>query len=145
MTNTETKYNSLIVKLRNAKPVDANLDLLTDEIMRSISLQHRNKTSLILARVRPLMTAAAVFLLGLFFYQQAETTNSFQEVTSSKYAILIPLHKPDCDANSTIKLPKNRKLLNEYLCYMKSNQVENENSKQIYLKYLTKNQEIIAQ
>lgn len=145
MTNTETKYNSLIGKLRNAEPVDANPDLLTDEIMRSISLEHRNKTSLILAWVRPLMTAAAAFLLGLFFYQQAETTNSFQEVTSAKYAILMPLHKPDCNAETTNKLPENRKLLNEYLCYMKSNQAENENSKQFYLKYLPKNQETIAQ
>lgn len=145
MTNTETKYSTLIGKLRNAKPVDGNPDLLTDKIMQSISLQKQNKTTLILAWVRPLMTAAAVFLLGLFFYQQSETTNSFQEVISAKYAILTPLHKPDCDADLTLKLPENRKLLNQYICYMKSNLAENENSKQFYLKYLPKNQAPVAE
>lgn len=145
MTNTETKYNSLIRKLRNATPVDGNPDLLTDEIMRSISLEHKNKASLMFVWARPLMTAAAIFLLGLFFYQQVETTNTLQEVTYAKYVILTPHHKLDCDADSTINLPENRKLLNEYICYMKSNQAENEISKQFYLKYLPKNQEPIAQ
>lgn len=145
MTNTETKYNSLIGKLRNATTVDGNPDLLTDEIMRSISLQHNNKASLMFVWARPLMTAAAIFLLVLFLYQQVETPNALREVTSAKYVILAHHHKPDCGADSTIKLPENRKLLNEYICYMKSNQVENEISKQFYLKYLPKNQEPIAQ
>lgn len=145
MTNSETKYNTLIGNLRNAKPVDRNSDLLTDEIMRSISLVHKNKAYLMFVWARPLMTAAAIFLLGLFFYQQVDSTNTLQEVTSAKYVILAPHYQPDCDADSTIKLPENRKLLNEYICYMKSNQAENEISKQFYLKYLPKNQEPIAQ
>lgn len=145
MTDTKTKYNTLIGKLRNAKPVDGNPDLLTDEIMRSINMRHKNRTSTGLVLTRQLLTAAAVFLLGLFFYQQAETTSAFQDVPVSGYANLPPLHKPDCNSESTMKLPENRKWLKEYICYMKSNQAENENSKQFYQKFLPENEEFIAQ
>jgi hypothetical protein len=145
MTNTETKYSTLIGKLRNAKPVDSNPDLLTDEIMCSISMHPRKKASLVFSWVRPLLTAAAVFLLGLFLYQQAETTNNLQKVNASVLVKLAPFHKPDCITYSTSKLPENRKLLNEYICYMKSNQAENENSKQFYRKYLPKNQVTVIQ
>jgi hypothetical protein len=145
MKNTEKKYNALIGKLRNAIPVDGNPDLLTNKIMQSISLHPKSAPSRLLVWVRPLMTAAAIFLLGLFFFQQYETTNYPQEIAASRDIKLTPLYKPNCNSESTMKLQKNRKLLNEYICYMKSNQAENENSKQFYLKYLPKNQETIAQ
>jgi len=145
MTNTEKKYIALIGKLRNAKPVDGNPDLLTNKIMQSISLHQKSVTSRLLVWVRPLMTAAAIFLLGLFFYQQSETTNDPQEITVSRDIKLTPLHKPNCNSEPTMKLPENRKLLNEYICYMKSNRAENQNSREFYRKHLPKNQEFIAQ
>lgn len=142
MKNTESKYNELIAKLRNAKPVNGNPDQLTDEIMRSIRLQHKIRSFNGLVWVRPLMTAAAMFLLGLFFYQQAESTNNLQEDAASVVIKLTPLQiqKPDCNSKLTQELPENKKLLNEYICYMKSNQAENQNSREFYHKYLHNNQ-----
>lgn len=140
MANTEAKYDKFIEKLRNAKPVDGNSDLLTDEIMRAIQLKPKNKAYIGLLWVRPLMTAAAIFFLGLFFYQQTGTTNNLQESTVSEELKLTPLHNPVCNTESTLKLPEKRKLLNEYICYMKSNQAENQNSREFYYKYLPKNQ-----
>jgi hypothetical protein len=145
MKNTESKYNELIGKLQNAIPVDGNPDLLTDEIMRSIRLQHKNRTSGWLVWVRPLLTAAAMFLLGLFFYQQAETTNNLQDVGVSGYVKLPPVQEPECNSESAAKLTENSKLLSGYICYMKSNQAENRNSREFFRKYLPKNQATIAQ
>jgi len=145
MKNTESKFNELIGKLRNAIPVDGNPDLLTDEIMRSIRLQHKNSASLWLVWVRPLLTAAAMFLLGLFFYQQAETTNNLQDVGVSGYVKLPPVQEPECNSESAAKLTENSKLLSGYICYMKSNQAENRNSREFFRKYLPKNQATIAQ
>ena len=138
MTNTDIKYNTLIGMLRNAKPIERDPDLLTDEIMRSISMQHKNKASLVFVWVRPLLTTAAVILLSLFFYQQVQTTNPLKNTSISGNIKVSFLHKPGCNTDLTSKLPENRKLLNEYICYMKSNQAENEKSKQFYRKYLPK-------
>jgi hypothetical protein len=138
MAKTETKYKLLINRLANAKPVADNPGLLTDEIMRTIRL-HKKTSTRMLVWVRPFMTAAAIFLFGLFFYQQSGTMNNLQEATALRTVKLTP-HNQDCSSELTPILPEKRKLLNEYICYMKSNQVENEKSKNFYLKYLSKNQ-----
>jgi len=136
MTDTEAKYKILIDRLKNAKPRVADPDLLTDEIMLSISLQNRNTASRLIVWVRPLMTAAALFLLGLFLYQQLETHATIQDFTLVKSVKPSFLNKINCSSESTLKLSENRKLINQYICYMRNNMAENENSKQFYLKYL---------
>ncbi len=145
MTTDNTKYNTLVNRLREVKPVPSDADLLTHDIMQAISRQNNNIPQQILIWMRPIMTAAAVFLLGLFFYQQVETTNTTQVYTASKYVNQAVLKKMNCNAETTIRMTENRKLLNQYICYMKSNQAENENSKQLYLKYVSIDQETVAQ
>lgn len=142
---TETKYKILIDRLRNAKPDAGNPDLLTDKIMQAINLQHKKATPGLLVWIRPLMTAATLFLFGMFLYQQLETTDAFQDNTLAKYVKPSFLNKTDCSSDSTLNLSENRKLLNQYICYLRSNIAENETSKQFYQKYLPKNRSIITQ
>jgi hypothetical protein len=145
MTDTESKYKILIEKLRDAKPDAANPDLLTDEIMQAIRLQNKKATPRLFIWIRPVMTAAAIFLFGLFLYQQFETTDAFQDNTLAKYVKPSFLNKTDCSSDSTLNLSENRKLLNQYICYLRNNIAENETSKQFYQKYLPKNRSIITQ
>ncbi|MFA5972127.1 MAG: hypothetical protein WC780_07240 [Lentimicrobiaceae bacterium] len=145
MTNTETKYEILVDRLRNVKPVATNPEMLTDEIIASIARQNETAATPFLAWVRPVMTAAALFLLGLLSYQQVETTNVIQETSVSRFVKPAFQNKANCSSDAALKLPENRKLLNKYICYMKSNQAENENSKQFYQKFLPKNKASIIQ
>jgi len=145
MTDKENEYNILIGRLRDAKPVAGNPELVTDEIMRTIGSHSQNTTPRMLVWVRPLMTAAAVFLFGLFLYQQFETTDTMQDITIAEYTKPSFLNKTNCSSDSTLNLSENRKLLKQYICYMRSNMAENENSKQFYQKYLPKTRSLISQ
>lgn len=138
MTDTEIKYKILIDRLRDAKPDAGNPDLLTDEIMQAIRLQHKNAMPGLLVWIRPLMTAAALLLFGLFLYQQFETNDTIQDITVAKFIKPVFINKTNCSSDSTLNLSENRKLLNQYICYLRSNIAENENSKQFYQKYLPK-------
>lgn len=144
MTDTEKKYNVLINRLKEARPVDGNPGLLTDEIMKAIRLQHKKAKPGLIVWIRPLMAAASLFLFGLFLYQQLETTDAVQDITRVQFVKPSFQHKTDCSSASTINLSRNRKLLNQYMCYMKSNMAENESSKQFYQKYLAKHSSIIT-
>lgn len=144
MTATETKYKILIDRLRDAKPVAGNPDLLTDEIMKGI-IQQKIAPQGLLVWIRPIMTAAALLLFGLFLYQQFETNEIIHDMTLTKYEKPSLLNKTTCISDSTLILSENRNLLNQYLCYMRNNQAENEKSKQFYQKYLPKNRSIITQ
>lgn len=145
MTDKDKEYNILIGRLREAKPVAGNPEILTDEIMQAISSRNQNTASLILAWVRPLMTAAALFLFGLFSYQQFETNDTMPEISQAKYIKPSFLNKTNCNPASTSNLSENSKLLKQYICYMRSNMAENGNSKQFYQKYLSKNRSLITQ
>lgn len=145
MTDTESKYKILIDRLRDTKPVTGNPDLLTDEIMQAIRLQHKKAKQGLIVWIRPLMAAASLFLFGLFLYQQLETTDAVQDITRVQFVQPSFQDKKDCSSASTINLSQNRKLLNQYMCYMKSNMAENESSKQFYQKYLAKHSSMITQ
>ncbi len=145
MTNKNTKYDTLIARLRDAKPVVPDADMLTDEIMLAISKQNKNTSYRVLNWFRPFMTAAAMFLLGLFLYQQLENTGSVQQVTAANYDKHILKKTLNCTLDSKMNLTEKRKLLNQYICYMKINRTENENLKLFYLKYLPKDQADIFQ
>lgn len=145
MTDTEKAYNDLIGKLRVTKPVAGNPEQVTEEIMRAIGSIHRNNETRWLVWVRPLMTAASLFLFGLFLYQQFETNSSMPEITQAKYIKTSFLNKTNYCSASTSNLSENNKLVKQYICYMRTNMAENENSKQFYQKYLPKNRSFITQ
>lgn len=137
MTDTEIKYKILISRLRDTKPDTGNPDLLTNEIMQAIRLKHQNTTSGLLAWIRPLLTVAALFLIGLFLYQQFETIDNVQDTNITGYIKPEFENETNCSSYSTLNLSENRKLLNQYICYMTRNTAENENLKQFYQKYLS--------
>jgi hypothetical protein len=145
MTSTEKKYEILLNRLRDLKPVADNPDILTDKIMVSIGRQKNSANPKILVHLHTLMTAAAVFLLGLLTYQQVVTTDYTHEISISNYVKPVIHPKTNCGSDLTLKLPENSKLLIQYICYMKNNQVENNNSKQLYRKFLPKNKASIVQ
>jgi hypothetical protein len=72
--NTDT-YNKLMEKLRKATPVLQDADLLTDSIMQQIKNSESRLESHFLLWVRTVSASAAVFLLGLFVFQQTKATN----------------------------------------------------------------------
>lgn len=136
MTDTETRYKNLIGRLRETRPDAGNPDLLTDEIMHAINLHHKKTAPRLLVWIRPLMTAASLFLFGLFFYQQVETDDIVQDTKITIHIKPVPENETNCGSSSTMNLSENRKLLNKYVCYLRSNMAENKNSKQFYQKYL---------
>jgi hypothetical protein len=145
MTDKEKEYNILIGRLREAKPVAGNPELMTDEIMLAISSRNQNTAPRLLVWMRPLMTAAALFLFGLFLYQQFESTDTKQDITIAGYIKPSFHNKTNCSSASTLNLSENSKLLKQYICYMRSNIAENENSKQVYQQYLLRTRSLITQ
>lgn len=145
MTSTETKYEILLDRLRDAKPVADNPDVLTDKIMDSIGQQKNASTPQILVYLHAVMTAAALFLLGLLSYQHVATTIYTHEISISNYVKPVIQHKTTCGSDFTLELPEKNKLLIQYICHMKNNQLENNNSKQLYRKFLPKNRASIVQ
>jgi len=145
MNPKSTTYETLIGKIRDAKPLPEDPDALTESIMKVIQEKQQQKGLHIPAWVRPLMTSAAVFLLGLFIYQQLETTNNTQEAVTIQPAKIDLVVTSKCIPDETKNTTKNRRLLNQYICYLKSNMMANENSKSFYIKYLPKNQTALLQ
>jgi flagellar basal body-associated protein FliL len=121
MKNTEDKIDHLIGKLRLNTPELQDADLLTDQIMKNLK---RTSQPNYLIFIRIVSSAAAVFLLGLFLFQQTET-----EAMSSTSAPTHPIvNKIDIDIDSTC-LQNQAKgqitLLETYLCYMQENAQKN--------------------
>jgi len=73
MENTDLKFNNLISNLRHHKPVLGNADLLTENIVNEINQKMQQAKSTPIIWIRAVSTSAAVLLLGLFLFQQAET------------------------------------------------------------------------
>jgi hypothetical protein len=145
MSNKEIKYDDLISNLRKATPVADNADILTDEIMYSIEHIQRNKSERIIAWVRPLMTAAALFLFGMFLYQSDEGTHMSQPdviVSTVKFTFI---QKDFCGTGAKLSLKDKSGLISQYKCYLKSNRIQNDEPNEVYLKYLAKIQKDIVQ
>lgn len=145
MTTQDSKYNSLINTLRKSKPVSENAELIIENIMLSVQENRRIKPNKIIVWMRPLLTSAALVLLGLLFYQ----TNNVETIRNSdnqfKSVNFTFVKKEPCGSFSTGKFQRSTNLMSQYKCYMRSNHLENEVSKKIYSKYLAKIQKSEAQ
>lgn len=121
MKNTEDKIDHLIGKLRLNTPELQDADLLTDQIMKNLK---RTSQPNYLIFIRTVSSAAAVFLLGLFLFQQTET-----EAMSSTGVPTHPIvNKIDIDIDSTClqnQATGQITLLETYLCYMQENSQKN--------------------
>jgi len=138
MTNQDFKYNTLITKLQSAKPDVKDAALMTDNIMLTISEMKHGRSHGIVFWLRPVMSAAALFLFGLFLYQaydEAVIPQSDSRSNSLKSAFI---KKEYCGTNSILNIQDKQSLVNEYLCYIKNSRIENLESKEMYLKILGK-------
>ncbi|MFA5045263.1 MAG: hypothetical protein WC542_04985 [Paludibacter sp.] len=123
MKNTDDKFEHLVEKLSRQKPDLQDAELLTNSIMQHISINSQRKKPKLLIWVRVISSSAAIFLLGLFLFQQ---TGSDPIASTTKPNRLFEnklLIDPGC-----IQLKDNNKinLLKTYYCYMKQNSIKNE-------------------
>jgi hypothetical protein len=137
MPNQDSKYDSLINTLRNSKPVAENAGIITERIMLSVQGNKRIRPNKIIVWLRPLLTSAALVLLGLLFYQTSSVENIKNEDQSGRTVKLVLIQKDYCGFISTGKMQVTTALFSQYKCYMRSNSLENEVSKKVFSKYLS--------
>ncbi len=123
MKTRNDKFDSLIEKLSRQKPDLQDAELLTNSIMQHISINSQDKKSKLLIWVRVISSSAAIFLLGLFLFQQTgsdpiASTTKPKRLFENKLVI-----DPEC-----IHFKDNNQinLLKTYYCYMKQNSIKNE-------------------
>ena len=141
MKNTDNIYNYLINKLRNTKPELSDAKSLTDNIMISIQKTSETNVKRIVLWTRPVMTVAALFLLGLFIFQQFDETDVPKESSLTYLENLKP--NPiisNCFAESEQPGNKYKSLFNIYLCYVKQTELANKKSNLILMKQFSKYQ-----
>lgn len=141
MDNTNDMYDQEIEKIRKVEVKPKNALALTDSIMEAIE-QSRSKTSHhVLYWIRPALTAAALFLFGLFFYQQSESSDqTISYPITSPSVIEASAHVSNCFTKSSQEKVENKSLLQKYLCYMHNSSLENRKEKLFLLKQLSRYQ-----
>jgi hypothetical protein len=132
MEKTDYKLEETINRLRKSKPVLNHGDELTEKIMNSISERKTNTLERIIVLVRPWISAAAVFLIGLYIFQQnEEPITEIQKVYTPKKENQITV-----DCLSSVSTSQGENLLENYYCYVKQSELKNKNAKQLMLKLL---------
>lgn len=141
MENNDNIYNYLINKLRNTNPELSDPKSLTDNIM--ISIQKTTETNLkrIVLWARPVMTIAALFLFGLFIFQQLDETDvtqvssmAYHENMKQNYTI------NKCFAEGEQTGNKYKSLFDIYLCYLKQTELADKKVNLILMKQFSKYQ-----
>lgn len=82
MSTSKNKYEKIIKQLQETEPVLQDKEELTAKIISKIEqekFQSLNKVNAFTLVIRPAMTAAAFFLVGLFLFQQVDYTPEFSE------------------------------------------------------------------
>jgi len=129
METLDNKFNITINNLRRQKPEMKDAEILTDSIMERITPKSKRSTPSFLLIVRTISSLAAIFLLGLFLYQQVNTT---ELNTSSPIATVVEPKievRSECLQNANIKKPN---MLEIYFCYMQSNSIKNQRLQSYY-------------
>lgn len=128
MKKKEDKFNNLVKKLSRQKPELQGAELLTNSIMQQISIRSRHSKPKLLIWVRVISSSAALFLLGLFLFQQTGSDPIASTIKSNRLFENKLLIDPEC-----IQLKDNNQinLLKTYYCYMKQNSIKNEQLKEL--------------
>jgi len=121
----DTKYNTLVKKLQNARPSVSAPDLLTDRIMASIGSENLNKSSRTMQWIRIVSSAAAIFLLGLFLFQANENNHTAASGSNSRLLNLKLQTQELCGIAAMSKMQTKKDLVTMYTCYMQKNIVAN--------------------
>lgn len=126
MKNLEDKFEHLVEKLSRQKPELKDAELLTNSIMQQISIHSPQSKPKLLIWIRIISSSAAIFLLGLFLFQQTGS-DSIASSTKPKHLFENKLFiDPEC-----IQLKDNNQInfFKTYYCYMKHNSIKNEQLK----------------
>jgi len=122
MKINDKKYEHLLEKLRQTQPVLNDAAMLTDSIMQQIE-QHRSSSQPhFLLWFRAISSSAAIFLLGLFVFQQSEAQNPVDDQVHSPVLVTQVSIDSTCIQYQSTSEPN---LLKTYLCYMQQNAIEN--------------------
>ena len=130
MTKNEDKFDDLLNVIRNQQPTLEKSEFLTARIMNEVSKRPRKSRISFLLLLRTVSSSAAMFLLGLYVYQQTyvETTPTYKQHSQfTEYKI---------DIDSICIQHHNQQQLNlmkTYICYMQKNSIKNKQLKQINL------------
>lgn len=122
MENTENKLENLIRNLRQQMPELDNAELVTNKIMNGIDRKAQRPKSFTMGWIRIVSSSAAVFLLGLFIFQQTEK----EEVNSNVHSQYLPVQHINIDS-LCIQNSKNKREI--YFCYMQRNAYKNQQLK----------------
>lgn len=129
MEKKTDKLDILIEKIREAKPILHDAENLTASIMQRIENKSPRLESRWIIWIRAVSSSAAVLLIGLFIFQQTESTNA---VANNNQTYFIE-NKIDMDTLPDHKLCGNQtSLMKAYLCYMQQNSVKNNQSRDYY-------------
>lgn len=135
MENKDLKYDILIGNLRRQEPGLVNPEELTSHIMSSLHKGKRNTTAGIIIRMRPWLSAAAVFLIALFIYQNADVSapdTSEKSVTSSN---AIKSEPDRCLAGLRNGKINRETLLRSFECYQRQSERKSSTTEQLMMKY----------
>jgi len=129
MEINDNTLNIAINNLKRQNPEITDAEMLTDSIMERITPKMKMSTPSFLLIVRTISSSAAIFLLGLFIYQQVNTT---ELITSSPVAAVA---EPKIAVHSEC-LPKvnskEKSVLEVYLCHIKTNSIKNQRFQSFY-------------
>ena len=122
MENTEEKIDMLIHTLRSTPPELSDAGMLTENIMKKIKDRKRQKKPVLLIWIRAVSGSAAILLLGLFLFQQNETTT----ITSNDKQSITFENKINIDSICLQnQLNSKANLLSIYICHLQQNAVKN--------------------
>jgi hypothetical protein len=122
MENTDKKLDQLLNSLSQTKPELKDAGLLTDSIMNEIRKKTLRTTPPLLIWIRMISSSAAIFLLGLFLFQQ----NEVQTVAYNNKSTAIIENKMNIDSLCMANInTKQTNLLETYYCYMQQNSIKN--------------------
>ena len=129
METNDNKFDITISNLRQQKPEIKDAETLTDSIMERLTQKSKRLTPSFLLIVRTVSSSAAVYLLGLFLFQQMD----FTEPNKSTQTVQLVEPKlevhTECMQNANTEKPN---MLDIYFCYMKSNSIKNQRLQSYY-------------
>lgn len=126
MKNLDDKLDNLVEKLSRVKPKLQDAEVLTNSIMQQISIQSPHSKPKLLIWIRVISSSAAIFLLGLFLFQQTGSDPIASTIKPKHLFENKLIIDPEC-----IHLKDNNQIniLKTYYCYMKQNSIKNEQLK----------------
>lgn len=124
MDNANQKFEKIVSRLQADVPQLKDPNALTESIMKRIEQNSSTKIPAYLLWIRTLSGVAAIFLIGLFIFEQnnIKTIDSNAAMNTSIREIPVESHSSPCQI-------ENGNLLKAYLCHQQQNSIANKRYK----------------